>query len=52
LTIYSAADESPASNPNKAAAPHVLDRVGDLFAALRVCWTPPGLRIGPTPEWK
>jgi hypothetical protein len=41
LTIYSAADESSASNPNKAAAPNALDRVGDLFAALRACWTPP-----------
>jgi hypothetical protein len=41
LTIYSAADQSSAPEPNEAAAPHALDRVGDLFAALRGCWTPP-----------
>jgi hypothetical protein len=41
LTIYSAAEQSSASKPNEAAAPHSLDRVGDLFAALRGCWTPP-----------
>jgi hypothetical protein len=38
LTIYSGADQS---KPNEAAALHPLDRVGDLFAALRGCWTPP-----------
>jgi hypothetical protein len=41
LTIYSAADQSSASEPKETAAGHALDRVGDLFAALRGCWTPP-----------
>jgi hypothetical protein len=27
--------------PNEDAAPHALDRVGELFAALRGCWIPP-----------
>jgi hypothetical protein len=41
LTIYSAAEQAPASGPEKPDAGQALDTVGDLFAALRSCWVPP-----------